>query len=262
MTISGLVIMKRDAKTTIMIQARIGSKRLPNKVMAPIGGKPMIWHIINRLKHVKSAEQTILLTTKKHEDEVLIRIAKKHDILSFRGPTNDVLKRYFLCAEKFHADPIIRITGDCPLVDPYLIDEMISFYHSHEYDYVSNTLNPTYPDGLDVEIFSFKTLQRIEKITTKKSDREHVTAFIIKNKSRFKTYNFTNKTDMSALRWTVDEKQDLQLVRIIYSLMPTNEIFSSKNVFRLFEKNPELSKINQYIIRNEGYIKSLKKEGN
>lgn len=226
--------------------------------MAPIVGKPMIWHIINRLKHVKSAEQIVLLTTKKYEDDALIRIAKKHGILYFRGPTNDVLKRYFLCAEQFNADPIIRITGDCPLVDPYLIDEMIGFYHSHEYDYVSNTLNPTYPDGLDVEIFSFKTLQRIEKFAVKKSDREHVTSFITRNKTLFKTHNYENDQNLSELRWTVDEQTDLTLIRTIYSKLKPKRVFSKNDVLVLLSKNPKISDINNNIKRNQGYFISLK----
>ena len=244
-------------KVTIMLQARIDSKRLPGKVIASIVGKPMIWHIINRLKHVKLADQIILLTTKKPSDKILSKIAEKNNISYFRGPINDVLKRYYLCAQKFSANPIIRITGDCPLVDPWLIDEMIEFFQSHQYDYVSNTLKPTYPDGLDVEIFSFKTLQQLEKLTTKKFDREHVTSFIMKNKTRFKTFNFENKKDLSDLRLTVDEKNDLTLVRKIYTLMKPNTLFSLKTVLTLLKKNPTLLDINRNIMRNEGYLISI-----
>lgn len=247
-------------KTTIMIQARVDSKRLPNKVIASIAGKPMIWHIINRLKSVKSADQIILLTTKKHTDDVLVNIAKKHKILFFRGPENDVLKRYFLCAEKFSVDTIVRITGDCPLIDPYLIDEMIEFYYSHKYDYVSNTLNPTYPDGLDVEIFSFKTLKKTEKLATKKSDREHVTSFITRNKTQFKTHSFENDQNLSELRWTVDEQDDLKLIRTIYSKFRQNKIFSKNDVLVLLSKHSEISNINKGIKRNEGYLSSLKSD--
>src|SRR3989304_3126434 len=181
-------------KVTIMLQARINSKRLPGKVIASIVGKPMIWHIINRLKHVNLADQIILLLTKQP---------------------------------------------------------------SHKYDYVSNTLKPTYPDGLDVEIFSFKTLQQLEKLTTKKSDREHVTSFIMKNKTRFKTFNFENKKDLSDLRLTVDEKNDLTLVRKIYTLMKPNTLFSLKTVLTLLKKNPTLLNINRNIMRNEGYLISI-----
>jgi len=247
--------MKRTMnKVIIMLQARIDSKRLPGKVIAPIVRKPMIWHIINRLKHVKLADQIILLTTKKQSDKILIKIAEKNKISSFKGPINDVLKRYYLCAQKFSANIIIRITGDSPLVDPSLIDKMIEFFQSHQYDYVSNTLKPTYPDGLDVEIFSLNILQQLEKLAIKKSDREHVTSYIMENKSRFKTFNFKNKKDLSDLRLTVDEKNDLKLIRKIYTLMKPNTLFSLKTVLTLFKKNPTLLDINRNIMRNEGYL--------
>jgi spore coat polysaccharide biosynthesis protein SpsF len=245
-----------------MLQARMDSKRLPGKVMTSISGKPLIWHVINRLKCVKLTDQIILLTTKKPNDDVLIKIANDNDILYYRGPINDVLKRYYECAQKFSSNIIVRITGDCPLVDPLLIDQMLIFYQSNSYDYVSNTIKPTYPDGLDVEIFSFKTLQQIEKLTLKKSDREHVTSFILKNKSKFKIFNFENTKDLSKLRWTVDEENDLKLVRKIYNLMKPKILFSSKTVLKLIEKYPYLLKINKDTIRNEGHIKSLKQDRN
>lgn len=248
------------SKVTIMIQARIESKRFPQKVISSIAGKPMIWHIINRLKHVKSSNQIILLTTKKTSDKILVKLAEKNNILFFTGPINDVLKRYYLCANQFSADPIVRITGDCPLVDFSLIDQIIKFYQSHDYDYVSNTIKPTYPDGLDVEVFSFKTLEKMYKLATKKSDREHVTSFIIQNKSKFKIFNFKNKKDLSKFRLTVDEKNDLKLIRKIYSYMKPNTIFSSKAVYSFLKKNPDLLEINLNIIRNDGYTKSIKNE--
>lgn len=253
---------KTKNKVTIMLQARMDSRRLPGKVMIHISGKPMIWHIINRLKNVKLADEIILLTTKKSSDDILIKIAEKNNILHYRGAINDVLTRYYNCAQKFSSNIIIRITGDCPLIDPLLVDQLIKFYQLHSYDYVSNTLKPTYPDGLDVEIFSFNTLQQLEKLTTKKSDREHVTSFIMKNKSHFKIFNFENTEDLSTLRWTVDQKNDLKLIRKIYNLMKPNTLFSSKTILKLIKKYPDLLKINNDIIRNEGYVKSLKKDRN
>ncbi len=253
---------KSKNKITIMLQVRMDSKRLPGKVMLPISKKPLIFHVINRLKHVKLADQIILLTTKKSTDDILIKIAEKNNVLHYRGSINDVLKRYYDCAKKFPSNTIVRITGDCPLTDPLLIDQMLDFYQSHKYDYVSNTLKPTYPDGLDVEIFSFKTLQKLQKLTTKKSDREHVTSFILKNKSQFKIFNFKNINDLSKFRWTVDQENDLKFVRKIYNLMKPKILFSSKKVLKLIEKYPDLLSINGNLIRNEGYMKSLKKDKN
>ena len=239
--------MNSKAKTTIMVQARTGSRRLPRKVLAKIEGKPMIWQIINRLKKVKLADQIILITTTKSEDKILLKIAEKNNIFAFAGSINDVLKRHFYCALKFKADPIIRITSDCPLIDPSLIDKMIKFYQKNNYDYVSNTLSPTYPDGLDVEIFSFAILRKLVKLTKAKSDREHVTSYIRKHQNKFKIYNYQNRKDLSSFRWTVDEKNDLKFVRKIYAKKRPKLIFSSRQVLTILSKHPDLKEINKGI---------------
>jgi len=247
-----------SAKTTIMVQARTGSRRLPRKVLAKIEGKPMIWQIINRLKKVKLADQIILITTTKSEDKILLKIAEKNNIFAFAGSINDVLERHFYCALKFKADPIIRITSDCPLTDPSLIDKMIKFYQKNDYDYVSNTLSPTYPDGLDVEIFSFAILRKLVKLTKAKSDMEHVTSYIRKHQNKFKIYNYQNRKDLSSFRWTVDEKRDLTFIRKIYSSMKPKFIFSTNTVLSLLSKNPNFLQINEGIMRNQGYLSSKK----
>lgn len=243
---------------TVIIQARSGSERLPKKVLAHIQDKPMIWHVIQRVKRVKGIKQIILATTTRKSDQILLRIAKETKINFFVGNTYDVLDRYYRCAMTYSADPIIRITGDCPLLDPVLITKMLQFYSKHHYDYVSNTLKPTYPDGLDVEIFSFKTLEKIWKNARLRSDREHVTSYIKNNLRQFKTFNYTNNEDLSAHRWTVDEKQDLKFVRKIYSLMKPRKYFTTRQILNLISKNPKLQTINAGILRNEGYLKSLR----
>jgi len=247
-------------KTVIILQARTGSKRYPNKVLAKIEGKSMIWHIINRLKKVKNAEKIILATTNYSEDDKLIKIANTNGIFSFRGPKNNVLKRFFQCASIFEANTIIRITGDCPLVDPKLIDKMIYFFNSHNYDYVSNTIEPTFPDGLDIEIFSFSTLQKLLKKSKLKSEKEHVTSYLMKHQKQFKIYNYQNKTNLSHIRLTVDEKQDIKLIRKIYSQMKPLLIFSSTHVLKLLKNQPNLLEINKNLNRNQGYTNSLKRD--
>jgi len=247
-------------KPTIIVQARTGSRRLPKKVIALIEKKPLIWHVINRLKHVKKYEQIVLCTTKSPKDDVLVELAKKSGINYFRGSSYDVLDRFYYCLLKFNADPIIRITGDCPLIDPKLIDKLLDVYNKNKYDYVTNNLPPTFPDGLDIEIFSFKTLEKTYKNAKLKSEREHVTPYIRNHSQKFKIYNLKNRENLSHLRWTVDESKDLKLVRKIYSLMKPSITFDHGEILKAISKFPSLTQINQNIIRNKGYLKSLKND--
>ena len=241
-----------------MIQARTGSNRLHGKVLELIENKPMIWHVINRVKRISNVKQIILITTKKEEDKKLQNIAKELDILNFQGDENDVLNRHYQCALEFKAGPIIRITGDCPLVDPSLVDSILEFFLAHEYDYVSNTINPTFPDGLDTEIFSFKTLEKCAKNADLPSEREHVTSYIINHPNEFKIFNYENQTNLSSLRWTVDKELDLDFVRKVYDKMSPSLDFSSNEVLKMLDQNPDLSNINKGIQRNEGWEHSLK----
>jgi spore coat polysaccharide biosynthesis protein SpsF (cytidylyltransferase family) len=252
--------LQSKKKVTIMIQARTGSNRLPRKVLTKIEKLPMIVHVLKRVKKIDIVDQIVLITTRKKEDEILVKLAKENDIMGFTGDENDVLSRHYQCAVECDADPIIRITGDCPLIDPMLVREMLVFYLNHDYDYVSNTLIPTYPDGLDVEIFSFKTLRKLNKIAKKKSDREHVTSYIKNNTFKSQVFNYKNALDLSHMRWTVDERNDLRFVRKIFSEMRPKKIFSTKDVLQLISKNPKILQINQGIKRNEGYLVSLKKD--
>ena len=245
---------------TIIIQARLGSRRFPGKSIEKIENQPMIWHVINRLKQVKTPHQTVLATTNNDEDKILLNIADEMEIFSFAGSQNDVLDRYYSCAEKFSADPIIRITGDCPLIDLQLIDEIIQFYQKNNFDYISNTLKPTFPDGFDVEIFSFQTLKTIMEKSSLKSEREHVTAYLKTHTNEFKIYNYTNKKDLSHYRWTIDQKEDLEFVKKIYSLAKPKLVFSTKEILDIISGNPKLMEINKGINRDEGYLHSLQND--
>tara|TARA_B110000495_G_scaffold189490_1_gene190605 strand:- start:157 stop:924 length:768 start_codon:yes stop_codon:yes gene_type:complete len=250
----------KKGKNTVIIQARTQSVRLPNKVLALIDGKSLIWHIIERLKSCEKVEQIILATSSREEDKKLIQIANDCNILSFVGDENDVLSRFYQAALKFNADPIIRITGDCPLVDPFLVDKILEFYLENNYDFVSNTIIPTYPDGLDIEIFSLKSLTKSFNEAKLKSEKEHVTPYIWKNPKIFQLFNYKNKEDLSNHRWTVDEQLDLELIREIYSNFKPKIIFSFKDVIEMAKLNPQIFKINENIKRNEGYLKSIKED--
>jgi len=247
-------------KPTIIIQARTGSSRLPRKVLSKIQSKPMIWHVINRVKKIKNVEQIILATSTNVSDKPLVKIAEKEKIFAFTGNTNDVLDRYYQASLKYNANPIIRITGDCPLIDPRLITKMLDFFQNKKYDLVANNLNPTYPDGLDASIFSFSALEQAWKKANLQSEREHVVPYITKNKNLFKIFSYENSKNFSNYRWTVDEKNDLSFVRKIYYLMKPKTIFYSNDILKLIKQNPKLLTINSSINRDEGYAKSLKND--
>ena len=249
-----------EKKITVMIQARTGSSRLAGKVLSQIENKPMIWHVINRVKKIESVQQIALITTKGESDQVLLDIAKNEDIIGFAGDTTNVLNRHYQCALKISADPIIRITSDCPIIDPYLVEEMLQFFLTHNYDYVSNIHPATYPDGLDVEIFSFQTLEKTFLDAKLNSEKEHVTPYMEKHPELFNIFNFENNEDLSHIRLTVDQKEDLELIQNLYSVMSPKNDFGLNEIKDVFSKNPELFKINSKYRRNEGYLKSLKED--
>lgn len=244
-----------------IIQARINSTRLPQKVIKEIEGKTVLEHVINRVKRIRNCLKVILATTDRKEDNALEKVAKKLNISVFRGSENDVLDRYFQTAKLFKIDPIVRITADCPLLDSEIAEEVISFYLKGSYDYINNTNPPTFPDGLDVEIFSFKALEKSWREAELLSEREHVTLYITKHPEMFKIGNVFNKKNLGHLRITLDEPEDLILIGKIYQeLYPKNKFFGLKEVIKLFERKPELIKINQDIKRNEGFLKSLRED--
>jgi len=247
-----------EKKITVMIQVRSSSTRLPKKALKKIEGKPIIWHMINRVKKIKSVEQIILITTQKKEDRIFLKIAKENGILAFQGSEHDVLDRHYQCAIQYDADPILRITSDCPLIDPLLVEKMLQIFLKNNYDYVTNREPPTFPDGLDTEIIAFSALKKTTKYAKMSSEREHVTSYITKNSNKFKIFNYRNKKDLSHLRWTVDEKRDLDFVKKIYFQMKPKTLFSTNTVLKILAKEPSLLRINQGIIRNEGHAKSLK----
>ena len=250
--------MSKHEKVTCIIQARTRSERLPNKVLKEIENLPMICHIINRVKKAKNIDQIILATSNTDTDKILLDIAKKFKIIGFAGDEKDVLDRFYNAAITYAANPIVRITGDCPLVDPILLDKMVEFYQANDYDYMSNTIERTFPDGLDIEIFSSEVLKISNKEAKWLSEREHVTPYILKNQNDFRIHNYKNKQNLSNLRWCVDEEDDLIMIRKIFQEMRPNQFFSTDDALKIILKRPDISKINSGIMTNEGYEKSLK----
>ena len=246
----------------IIIQARVGSSRLPKKVLKSILGKTAIEREIERVKKVKLAQKIILAIPDGKKDNTLEKIGKKAKVLVYRGSENDVLDRFYQSAKKFNLTDIVRITGDCPLFDWQICDEVIDFYLQNKYDYVSNVRPPTFPDGLDIEIFSFKTLEKAATEAKLKSEREHITSYIASHPEIFRIGNLVrNGNDLSGLRLTLDEGQDLILIRKVYGfLYKKKKYFVLEDILKLFQEKPELLKINKKIKRNEGLAKSLREE--
>ncbi len=248
-------------KIAALIQVRTGSTRLKDKTFVELEGKPLLWHIIDRVKKAKHIKEIVITTTSCKGDDRIEEFAKKDNIRIFRGSEDNVLDRFYQAAKKFNIDVIARVTADDPFKDPRVIDKAINIFLKEDYDYVSNTVKPTYPEGIDIEVFSFKALEKAWKEADKTSEKEHVTPYIWKNPNLFKTFNFEYKEDLSNLRWTIDYEEDYQFAKEVYKrLYKEGEIFYMEDILELLEKEPELAKINQGIVRNEGYEKSLRED--
>ena len=238
-------------KVVAIIQARMGSTRLPNKVMMKINHIPMIELLISRLSNSKYIDQIVLATSNNKNNTPLINHVESLGYKVFSGEDNDVLDRYFQAAKIFKANAIVRITGDCPLIDSFLVDEVIEGFIDLNADYASNREPPTYPDGLDVEVISNKALEDASKKAKEDFQREHVTPYII-NSNTYKKFYLKNSEDFSPERWTVDEPEDFTVVQNIFNFFHPVIDFSWKEVLQLKNSNPEIFSGNQHLIRNEG----------
>lgn len=244
-----------------ILQARVSSTRLPGKVLLPLLGKSMIVRQIERLKRVRQIDKLILATSVDSSDDRLVEACRLEGIDCFRGSLDDVLDRFYHAALPYKPEYVVRLTGDCPLADPETIDRLISFFLEGGYDYCSNCVEPTFPDGLDAEIFSFSCLERAWEEATLPSQREHVTPYINLQPDKFSLACMKNDRDLSGLRWTVDEPADFEFVTRIYeALYPDNPEFTTDDILNLLEAQPELLNINSAFKRNEGYLTSVRKD--
>jgi spore coat polysaccharide biosynthesis protein SpsF (cytidylyltransferase family) len=245
-------------KTIAIIQARMSSTRLPGKIMMELCGMPMINVLLQRISLAKEIDSIVVATTDSSTDDVLVDWLKKNNVLYFRGSENDVLERYWKCAKSFNAKTIVRITSDDPFKDPSIIDKAVLTFNTSDVDYVSNTISPTYPEGLDVEVFSFSALTKAFQQASFTSDREHVTPYIWRNPQIFKTINFKMNPNLRGWRWTIDKVEDLEFARAVFLALENNIFINYLEIIKMLKKNPKLLKINKGTKRNEGYIKSLK----
>ncbi len=243
----------RDGKVVGILQARMSSTRLPGKVLLPIMGRPMLARQLERLQRSKSLHQLVVATSDGSSDEPIAEVCVTENVPCFRGSLNDVLDRFTRCAHSFGASHIVRLTGDCPLTDPELIDELVAFYLSRNVSYASNCRPTSLPDGLDAEIFTIEALEAAWREADEPFAREHVVPFIVRQPDRFSIANWTTEEDFSSLRWTVDEPEDFDFVTKVYeALYPRNPRFGFKDVLALMQQQPELVSMNNRFERNQG----------
>lgn len=229
----------------------MGSTRLPNKVMLPIKGVPMIELLLARLSKSRQLDQILVATSEDAKNQPLVRHVQALGFSVTRGSENDVLDRYYQAAKAHKPDIVVRITGDCPLVDPILVDALVAAFKQEKVDYLSNVDPPTYPDGLDIEVFSFKALERAWQETEKTYDREHVTPYL-RESGKFSTRNISHDKDCSGERWTVDEPDDFMVIESVFKHFWPRTDFGWQEIMALRQTQPHLFMANQQILRNEG----------
>lgn len=239
-------------KAIAIVQARMGSTRLPGKVMRELCGRTVLAHVIERVQ-ASRLDGVVVATTALPRDDVIAGAAERAGADVFRGSEDDVLDRYFQAATRFDADPVVRITSDCPLIDPSVVRQIVDRFRlmrnsDKKPDYLSNTLERTYPIGLDTEVFTYTALHRAWREAQKSHEREHVTPFIYQHPSLFRIAQFKNDKDLSELRWTLDTPEDFEFIREVYAaLWRPDEIFQTAAVLALLEQRPELQRINAHV---------------
>lgn len=234
-------------KILLVIQARMGSTRLPGKVMQPIGGRSMLARVCRRASRASLVHKTIVATSTNGQDEPVVKECRRLGVECFRGNEEDVLDRFYQAARQHAADMVVRVTADCPLIDPELIDDVITAACFHEPDYASNIIERTYPRGLDTEVATAAALERAWREAPEPYHRVHVMPYFYQNPERFRLVSVTGQADFSRYRWTVDSPDDLALARAIYRRMACDDAFSWRDVIGLFEREPELAEMNRHV---------------
>lgn len=239
-------------KTVVIIQARMGSTRLPGKVMMKINEETVLSHVVRRVQQAKEIDEIVIATTTLLSDDEIVAEAKRIGIKYYRGSEDDVLSRYYYAAEASQSEAIVRITSDCPLIDPKVIDKMVNEYHKlkqvNRVDYLSNTLTRTFPRGLDLEIISFDNLKEAFESAKQPYEREHVTPYFYENPDKFTLVNYSMTPDYSQHRWTLDTLEDFELITKIYKeLYDKEHDFYLSEIIELFNQKKELVGINKNI---------------
>lgn len=243
-----------------IVQARMGASRLPNKVLKKLEDKVVIWHVINRISKSNFIDEVVVATTYQKDDLKIIKYCAEQGIRVFAGSEEDVLDRYYQVAKLFKPDNVVRITADCPLHDAVVIDRVIEKHINDDNDYTSNTLEETFPDGLDCEVMKFSVLEDAWGEACLFSEREHVTQYIIKN-NKYKKGSVINSVNKGFERWTLDTNQDYEFIKQVFAeLYNKKPQFNSDDIYDLLDAKPEIREINGNISRNEGLLKSIKND--
>jgi spore coat polysaccharide biosynthesis protein SpsF len=235
--------------TLAIIQARMGSTRLPGKVLLDLGGATVLARVVRRLERSQQISQIVVATTTARADEAIVNECERLRVSSFRGSEGDVLDRYYQAARLYSADTVVRITADCPLIDPALVDETIRVFKDGRADYASDVLPRTYPRGLDSEVFTSVALERAWREAREPHEKEHVTPYLYEHPEIFRLASARGDVDYSHYRWTLDTPEDLILLRAIYSRFDNRDDFHWQDVIALMEREPELAELNSQVLQ-------------
>jgi spore coat polysaccharide biosynthesis protein SpsF len=236
-------------KVVAMVQARIGSTRLPGKVLKDLAGETMLARVVERLRHANRVDELLVATTDRPEDDAIVDECRRLSVLVSRGDQHDVLDRYFKAAQYVSADVVVRITADCPLIDPEITDKTIAQFLDELPDYASNTIVRTYPRGLDTEVISFSALSKAWQKAQKPYEREHVTPYLLEHSSEFRLTSVVGDRNYSTHRWTVDTPEDLQFAQTVYERLKVKGMFSWRDVLAELDREPELAELNRDVVQ-------------
>lgn len=239
--------MKESINIITIIQVRMGSTRLPGKVLMDIGGRTMLARVVHRARRAKLLNKIIVATTLNSRDNPIVMECKRLDVSFSRGSEEDVLDRYYQAAQKFRADAIVRITSDCPLIDSDVIDKVVQAFLNQKPDYASNTIHRTYPRGLDIEVMTMDSLARAWREAAESHQRVHVTPYIYQNPDKFRIISVNGEADYSHYRWTVDTQEDLDFVRAVYTRFDNKDTFNWQEVLTVLAQEPSLADINRHV---------------
>ena len=243
--------MSESHLTIAIVQARMGSTRLPGKVLADLEGAPMLQRQLERVARAHTLDQIVVATSTDTEDDPIAELCEQLGFDCFRGDLDDVLKRFVGAIAAHSPEVVVRITADCPLMSPAVIDAIVTEFHETDCDYLSNTLEPSYPDGVDVEVVRASALREIAATSTDPHEREHVTLGVYRRPKEYRVANYRGDQDLSGLRWTVDSAEDLAFVRWVYAeLLSADPEFDIPQVLELLEGNIEKSRTNNDSARN------------